>query len=82
MLGTRNVNEYESEDGDKANADEAEDASQVDTGSTQNVWELGHGRFNLRTSNDDGYEGADGDNADQEEEALQANDRSKLNVED
>jgi hypothetical protein len=41
-------------------------------------------RFDLGTSNVDGYEGEDGDDedADEEEEASQANDGSTPNVED
>jgi len=43
-------------------------------------------RFDLGTSDVDGYEGEDGDDADvdadEEEEALQTDDRSTQNVED
>jgi len=36
-LGTSDVDGYEAEDGDNADADEEEEASQADDGSTQNV---------------------------------------------
>jgi len=36
-LGTSDVNEYEGEDSDDASADEEEEASQADDGTTQNV---------------------------------------------
>jgi hypothetical protein len=36
-LGTSDVNGYECEDGDDVDADEEEEASQADDGSTQNV---------------------------------------------
>jgi len=36
-LGSSDVNRYEGEDGDDANADEEEEASQADDGSMQNV---------------------------------------------
>ena len=39
-------------------------------------------RFDLGTSDVDGYEGEDGDDADEEEEASQADDGSTQNVED
>jgi len=39
-------------------------------------------RFDLGTSDVDGYEGADGDDADEEEVASQADDGSTQNVED
>jgi hypothetical protein len=39
-------------------------------------------RFDLGTSDVDGYEGEDGDDADEEEEATQADDGSTQNVED
>jgi hypothetical protein len=38
-LGPRDVDGYEGEDGDDVDADEEEEASQVDDGSTQNVEE-------------------------------------------
>ena len=46
--------------------------------------DLGHSRFDLGTSDVDGYEGEDGDDADadEEEEASQAEDGSTQNVED
>jgi len=40
--GTSDVNRYESKDGDDADADEEEEASQADDGSTQNVEDWGH----------------------------------------
>jgi len=40
--GTSNVDGYEGEDGDEADADVEEDASQADDGSTQNVEDSGH----------------------------------------
>jgi len=84
VLGTSDVDGYEGEDGDNAYADEEEEASQADDGSTQNVEDWGHGRFDLETSNVDGYQSEDGDNADADEEeyASQANDGSTQNVED
>jgi len=42
----------------------------------------GRSRFDLGTSNVDGYKGEDGDDRDEEEEALQADDGSIQNVED
>jgi hypothetical protein len=36
-LGPSDVNRYEGEDGDDADADEEEEAAQADDGSTQNV---------------------------------------------
>jgi len=49
--------------------DEEEEASQADDGSTQNVENRGHRRFDLGTRDVDGYEGEDGDDVDEEEEA-------------
>jgi hypothetical protein len=48
----------------------------------QNVEDCGQSRFDLGTSNIDGYEGEDSDNSDEEEEASQADDVSLQNVED
>jgi hypothetical protein len=51
-----------------------EETSHADDGSTQNVVNGGHSRFELATSNDHRYEGQDGHDTDEEEEALQADD--------
>jgi len=65
-------------------ADEEEEASQADDGSMQNVKDWWHSRFDLETSDGDGYECEDGEDADtdEEEEASQADDGSTQNVED
>jgi len=81
-LGTSDVDGYEGKNGDDADADEEEEASQAEDGSTQNVEDWGHGRFDLGIRDVDEYEGEDGDDADEEEEASQADDGSSLNVED
>jgi len=75
-LGTSDVDGYEGDDGDDAYADEEEEASQADDGSTQNVEDWGNSRFDLGTSDVDRYECEDGDNA------SQADDESTQNVED
>jgi len=64
--------------------DEEKEASQADDGSTQSAENSGHSRFDLGTSDVDGYEGEGGDNADAdaEQEASQADDGSTPNVED
>jgi hypothetical protein len=83
-LGTSNVDGYEGIDGDNADADEEEDASQAD-GSTQNVEDRGDSRFDLGTSDVDGYESKHASNdadADEEEYASQADNGSTLNVGD
>jgi len=67
-LGTSDVDGYEGEDGDDAYADEEEEASQANDGSTQNVEDWGHSRFDPETSDVDGYECEDGDDADADEE--------------
>jgi hypothetical protein len=79
-MGTSDVDGYEGEDGDNANADQEEEASLAEDGSTRNVENRWHGMFDVVTRDVDGYEGGDGDNADEEEEALQANDESTKNV--
>jgi len=83
-LGTSDVDRYEGEDGDNADADEEEEGSQADDGSTQNVEDSGHSGFDLETSDVGGYECEDGDDADAdvEESASQADDGSIQNVED
>jgi len=80
--GTSDVDGYEGENWDDADADEEEEALQADAGSTQNVEGWGHSRFDLGTSDVDRYEGADGDNADEGEEASQAEYGSIQHVED
>jgi hypothetical protein len=62
--------------------DEEEEPTQAEDGSTQNVEDSGHSRFDLGTRGVDRYEGEDGDDADEEEEASQADDGSTQNVED
>jgi hypothetical protein len=61
-----------------------EQTLQADDGSTQNVEDLRHRRFDLWTSDVDGYECEDGDNADEDEEAepSQPDDGSMQKVED
>ena len=78
------IDGYEDEDGDKADVDHKEEASQADDGSTQNVEDWGHSRFNLGTSDVNGYEGEDGNDADahEEEEASPADDASTQNGEE
>jgi len=53
-LGTSDVDGYEAEDGDDGYADEEEEASQADAGSTLNVEDWGRGRFDPATSDVDG----------------------------
>jgi hypothetical protein len=55
---------------------------QADDGSTQDVQDRSHNRFDLGTSNVDGYDGEDGNDLNEEEEASQAHDASTQNVED
>jgi hypothetical protein len=55
---------------------------QANDGSTQDVQDWAHNRFDLGTSNVDGYDGEDGNDVDEEEEASQAHDASTQNVED
>jgi len=83
-LHTRDVDGYETEDGNDADAHDEEEASEADDGSTHNVEDWWHSMFDLGTSNFDWYEGENGDyaGADKEEEALEANDWSTQNVED
>jgi len=82
--GTDDVDDYEGDDGDDVVADDEEQASQADNGSTHDVQNWGHSRFDQGSSYFDGYEGKDGDYAyaNEEEEALQADDWSTQNVED
>ena len=83
-LGTNDIDRYEGEDGDNADADEEEEAPKANDRSTQNVEDWGLSRSDLGTSDVDGYECEHGDNADADEEeyALQADDGSTQNVED
>jgi len=83
-LGTSDVDRYEGKDGDDADADEEEEASQADDRSTQGMEDWGHSRFDLGTSDVEGYECENGDDAgaDEEEYVLQADDWSMQNVED
>ena len=67
-LGTTHVDVYEAEDEDDGYADEEEDASQFDDGSTQNMEDRRHSRFELGTSDVDRYECEDGGDADADEE--------------
>jgi len=80
-LGTSDVNRYEGEDGDNADADEEEEASQADNGSTQILEDWEHSRFDLGTSNVDVYEGEDGDNADADGEDKAIASRWWINAE-
>jgi valyl-tRNA synthetase len=66
------------------NANEEEEATKTDDRSMQNVEDWGHSRFDMWTSDVNGYECKDGDNADmdEDEEASQADDESTQNVED
>jgi len=63
-LRTSDVNGDAGEDGDDADADQEEEASQADDGSTQNVEDWGHSRFDLGTSDVNGYECEGGDDVD------------------
>jgi len=75
-VATIDVDWYEGEDGNDADADQTEEASPANHGSTQNMEGGGHCRFDPETSDVDGYEGEDGDDedADEVEEASQADD--------
>jgi len=83
-LGSNDVDGYEGNDGHDAYADEDEEASQANDGSTQNVEDWGHSRLDLETSEVDGYECEHGDDvdADEVEEASPADDGLTQNVED
>jgi len=83
-MGTSDVDGYVGEDCNDADADEEEEASQANVGSTQNVEDSGHSRFDLGTSDLDRYEckHVDDEEADEEEETLQADYGSTRNVED
>jgi len=82
-LVTSDVDKYEGEDGDDADADEQEEALQADDVSLQNVEDWGQSWFDLGTSDVDLYDGEDGADADadEEDEASQADDASTQNVE-
>ena len=67
-LGTSDVDMYEREHGDDGYADEEQEASQADDGSTQTIEDSGHSRFDQGTSDVDGYECEHGKNADVDEE--------------
>jgi hypothetical protein len=64
--------------------DEADEASQADDGSTQNVDDWGHSRFDFWTRDVDGNEWEDDNDVHtvEEEEASEADDGSPQNVED
>jgi len=64
--------------------DEDDESDVIPTGSRRRRAATELKRFDLGTSDVDGYEGEDGDDADadEEEEASQADDGSTLNVED
>jgi hypothetical protein len=62
--------------------DEGDESDVIPTASWRRRAETELERFDLGTSDVDGYEGEDGDNADEEEEASQADDGSTQNVED
>jgi len=83
-LATSDVDGYEGEDGDDADADVQEEVLQAHVGSTHNVEDWRYSLFELGTSDVYGYKGEDGDNADADEEAepSQADDASLQNVED
>jgi len=66
-LRTSHVDGYEGEDGNDADVDEEEEASQADNGSTQNVEDWGHCRFDLGTNDVEGYECELGDDAEADE---------------
>jgi hypothetical protein len=63
-LGTSNDDGCEREDGADADAVEEEVASQADDGSTENVEDIRHSKFDLGTGDIDGYEGENGHDAD------------------
>jgi len=75
---------YEGEDGNDADADEQEEVLQADDGSSQNVENWGHSRFDLGTSDVDRDDGEDGDvaAADEVEDPSDPDDVSTQNVED
>jgi hypothetical protein len=62
--------------------DEGDESDAIPTASRRRWAVTKLQRFDLGTSDVDGYEGEDGDDADEEEEALQADDGSTQNVED
>ena len=82
ILETSDADVYKSEDGNDADVDEEEEASQVDDGSTQNVVDCGHSRFDLGTGKVDRSVGKDGDDADKHEDASPADNGSTHNVVD
>jgi len=67
-LWTSDVDWYDGQDGNNAYADEEEEASQADDGSTQIVEDWGHSRYALGTSDVDAYDCEHGDDADADEE--------------
>jgi len=83
-LGTSDVDWYEGENGNDADLNEKEEASEANDESTQNVEDWGHSRFDLGSSHGDGYKCKHGDNADADEDeyASEADDGSTQNVED
>jgi hypothetical protein len=72
----RDSGEYEDE------ADEGDESDAFPTARWRQLATTELASFDLGTSNFDAYEGEDGDDAGEEEEALQANDGPKQNVED
>jgi hypothetical protein len=62
--------------------DEVNKSDAIPTASRQRQDATDLGRFDLGTSDVDGYEGEDGDDADEEEDASHADDGSTQNVED
>jgi len=83
-LGTIDIPWCEGENGNNADADEQEKASQANDGSMQNVEDWGNSKIELGTSDVHVYECENGDNADADEEyeVLQADDGSMQNVEE
>jgi len=62
------VDRCEGENGNNVYADKKGEASQPDDGSTQNAEDCGHSRFDLGTSDVDGYECEHGNDADADEQ--------------
>jgi len=67
-LETSEVDGYEGEDGDDADADEKKGMLQADDESTQNVKDWGHSWFDLGTSDVDRYECEDDNDADADDD--------------
>jgi len=81
-LGSSDVNMYDGQDANDADAGEKEESSQAGDGSTQNVEDWGHSRFDLGTSDVTGCDGEDGDITDvnEEEDVSPADDASTQHV--